>query len=386
MLAVDLGEQKVRYMVDTIAILAPDDDMVSLEDLYELTGKENVRVVRDGSEIVGYDVTWDDVQVAIRVPPVDVLVSRIDDIWEQVEDWLADRHDKKAKKILRRAERMIKILDCTITPDWDEDRKAQHLVQGIMESYDYALMVANGVIYNENGNIEIGPADSKLKYWQQPKVDLETGPAIERKKRSIKQLKHEEIPFIPHLPVIPDESLVTLRSTEEAAQRAIVLSLISRRAEGQSYDWFQQKVQQYELQDVVTEDEWEFAEDDEPPEYIVIKFSQRLESCWLLLWALGFVDRLNFPNNFAPPERAYEVIDSRSAEQFLLDANLRHAAELLDMTDLYYRYHWALVDAELFGKKPPRNMLLPVIYERHYALNWLTGYKELPWDEVSTDT
>lgn len=373
-------------MADKIAILAPDDDLVSLEDLYELTGIENVQVVYDGIEIVGYDVTWDDVSVAIRVPQIDALVSRLERIVEQVEDWLAERSDKKAKKILRRAERMMKIIDCTVTPDWDEDRKAQHLVQGIMESYDYALMFAGGVLYNENGNIEIGPLESKLKYWRQPKVEIETGPAVDRKKRSIQQLKREDIPFIPHLPVIPDESLATFRSTEEAAKRALVLSFVSRRAEGQSSDWFQEKVQQYGVQDAVADEEWVFAEDDDPPEYIVVRFSQRLESCWLLLWALGFIPQLNFPSSFAPVDRAYEAIDSRSAEQFMLEANLRDASELLDTTDLYYRYHWALVDAELFGKKPPRNMLMPVVYERHYALNWLIGYKEASWDEVPTDT
>ncbi|MCA9913163.1 MAG: DUF4272 domain-containing protein, partial [Anaerolineae bacterium] len=281
---------------------------------------------------------------------------------------------------------MIQIMDCTVMPDWDDDRKAQHLVQGIMESYDYALMVADGAVYNENGNIEIGPLDSKLKYWRQEKIELETGPAMERKKRSIKQLKREDIPFIPHLPVIPEESFINLRSTEEAARRAIVLSLVSRRAEGQSFDWFQQKVEQYRVQDAVTEDEWEFAEDDEPPEYILVKFSKRLESYWLLLWALGFVQQLNFPNNFAQVDRAYDAIDSRSVDQFLLEAKLRDASELLDMTDLYYRYHWALVDAELYGKKPPKNMLMPVVYERHYALNWLIGYKDASWDEVPTDT
>ncbi len=373
-------------MPDKIAILAPDDEIISLEDLYELTGEENVRVLQDGDEIVGYDVTWDDVQVAIRVPPVDTLVSRLDHLWEDVESWLAERRDKKAKKIRRRAERMVKILDCTITPDWDEERKAQHLIQGIMESYDYALMVADGAVYNENGNIEVGPMDSKLKYWKQPKVDLETAAALERKKRTIAQLKQENIPYIPHLPVIPDESIANLRSTEDAARRCVALSLVSRRAEGQSLNWFKRKVQQYGLKQTITEDEWEFAEDEEPPEYVTLKFSQRLESCWLLLWALGFVNRLNFPDSFALVDRAYEEIDSRSMAQFLQYATLRDATELLDTTDLYYRYHWAIVDAELYGKKPPRNIEPVVVYERHYALNWLIGYKDAEWDEVPTDT
>jgi hypothetical protein len=27
-----------------------------------------------------------------------------------------------------------------------------------------------------------------------------------------------------------------------------------------------------------------------------------------------------------------------------------------------------------------------VVYERHYALNWLTGYMDQDWDDISTDT
>jgi len=373
-------------MADTISILAPDDAIVSVEDLYELTGEENIQAMYDGNEVIGYDVTWDDVQVKIRVPPVDEIVSRLDQIWSKVASWLSDRKGKKAKKIQRRAERMIKIIDCTVTPDWDDDRKAQHLVQGIMESYDYAMMYADGAVYNENGNIEAGPADSKLKYWKQPKIDLETGLAIERKKRTINQLKKENIPYIPHLPVIPDEDIAELRSTEEAARRAIALSLVARRAEGQSLNWLKRKVRQYGIRATITDDEWEFVEDEEPPEYIVLKFSQRLESCWLLLWALGFVNGLTFPNNFALVDRAYEEIDSRTIEQFLQEAELRDATEILDTTDLYYRYHWAVVDAELYGKKPPHKMEPVVVYERHYALNWLIGYKDAEWDEVPTDT
>jgi hypothetical protein len=29
---------------------------------------------------------------------------------------------------------------------------------------------------------------------------------------------------------------------------------------------------------------------------------------------------------------------------------------------------------------------LEIVQERHYAINWITGYGGLPWDEVTTDT
>ena len=61
-------------------------------------------------------------------------------------------------------------------------------------------------------------------------------------------------------------------------------------------------------------------------------------------------------------------------------------SEVLDQADLIYRYHWAVVDANLKGKLPPGKLDGGVTMERHYALNWLIGYFDQEWDDISTDT
>lgn len=64
---------------------------------------------------------------------------------------------------------------------------------------------------------------------------------------------------------------------------------------------------------------------------------------------------------------------------------LRSKKELLDMADLYYRMDWTCVDDRLKGLETPQ--LNPgVVYERHYALNWLIQYMDREWDDVSCDT
>jgi hypothetical protein len=68
------------------------------------------------------------------------------------------------------------------------------------------------------------------------------------------------------------------------------------------------------------------------------------------------------------------------------DADLRPQSELLSAADLIYRYHWAVVDARLKGQEPPAGLEGAVVYERHYALNWLIGYSGPDWDDISTDT
>jgi hypothetical protein len=37
-------------------------------------------------------------------------------------------------------------------------------------------------------------------------------------------------------------------------------------------------------------------------------------------------------------------------------------------------------------QSPPAGLHPGVLYERHYALNWLIGYCDQEWDEVTTDT
>ena len=73
-------------------------------------------------------------------------------------------------------------------------------------------------------------------------------------------------------------------------------------------------------------------------------------------------------------------------EQFISSAKLRTPSEILDQADLIYRYHWAVVDARVNGKEPPAKLDPSVVMERHYALNWLIGYMNQEWDDVSTDT
>jgi hypothetical protein len=58
---------------------------------------------------------------------------------------------------------------------------------------------------------------------------------------------------------------------------------------------------------------------------------------------------------------------------------------MLDQADLMYRYNWAVTDARI-NSKPSADLEAGVVQERHYALNWLIGYMDQDWDDVSTDT
>ena len=76
----------------------------------------------------------------------------------------------------------------------------------------------------------------------------------------------------------------------------------------------------------------------------------------------------------------------RSSQQFVDQARLRPAAQILDQAHRIYRYHWAVRDAELESRPVPAGLNPGVTMERHQALNWLIGYLGQDWDNVSADT
>jgi hypothetical protein len=67
------------------------------------------------------------------------------------------------------------------------------------------------------------------------------------------------------------------------------------------------------------------------------------------------------------------------------NSTLRDSEEILNQTDLIYRIHWAVKEAQFNNQPIPANINIGVVYERHIALNWLTMYAE-DWDDLTADT
>jgi hypothetical protein len=211
--------------------------------------------------------------------------------------------------------------------------------------------------------------------------------SLERKRRSEAILQMEGVPFVAHLPVIGDEETAQIRSLEEVAWRAMALNIVAVKGEGLEQVRVLEIMEQYKLEHALTPKEREFILNDEPSEHDRIQFAWRYECYWVLLWALSYIEELGRPDQICDVPRAVRVMVDRTAEEFIRDGKLRSASEILDATDLIYRYDWACVDARLKGKPAPAGLDAGVVMERHHALNWLVGYADnAEWDDVSTDT
>jgi Domain of unknown function (DUF4272) len=219
--------------------------------------------------------------------------------------------------------------------------------------------------------------------------------AVARKHRTEARLRDEGVPFIRHLPRIETRDEVKLRTKEEIAYRSLALTVVTVKAIGMRQPSVENAVKHLGLAPHFSPRERGFILDPKPPHQDVVHFSWSGEAAWPLFWALGFVHQLDRPIPVVGerdlPEAVHAVQD-HGAGPFIDGARLRSLDEVLDETDLIYRYHWAVREAWLRGRKMPAGLDPGVVEERHHALNWLVvPCDEQPdewpeWDEVDTST
>jgi len=210
--------------------------------------------------------------------------------------------------------------------------------------------------------------------------------AISRKERSEALLRAEGVPINKTLPVIETEWEAKTRTKDEVAYRALALLVAAVKGEGLDQPTVDRIIKDYGLEPHFTPKERSFIKNALPSQHDRVKFAWRYEAAWTLLWALGYVEKLDKPSSICDVPRAVRFMQERKAGLFVADAKLRPLSEMLDQADRIYRYHWAVVDRRVNGRKPLSGIEPGVTLERHYALNWLIGYMEQEWDDISTDT
>ncbi len=211
---------------------------------------------------------------------------------------------------------------------------------------------------------------------------------LTRKERTEKFLEEKRIKINYNLPRIESEKDTTIRNPKEIAQRVVVLAVTNMVAfSGMTGQQAIAYLKQYDVWKYVTDDEKSFLENPTPERKN--QASWQCEGIWVLMWSLGAIDELLFPDkmcdlNSIPGER-YPIGPNKDPNEFINRVvNSRTKTEILDANDLYYRINWACVDARLNGLE--LNVNPGVVYERHYALNWLINYMQQDWDDISTDT
>lgn len=219
--------------------------------------------------------------------------------------------------------------------------------------------------------------------------------ALARKERSENKLREEGVPINVHLPVIEEEEQLQIRSVEEAAARAIALCIAAVKGESdgagedpeETSGLIARITNQYGADTFFTEREQVYLNESVPERTQIAAFSWGYESYWVMLWALGFIEKLERPDQICDVGHAVSILQQHeNFEDFLRASRMRSKQEIMDEADLIYRYDWACVDARIQNLEAPAGLDAGVVYERHRSLNWLIHYMDQEWDHVTTDT
>lgn len=211
--------------------------------------------------------------------------------------------------------------------------------------------------------------------------------ALQRKARSEALLKNAGLPVNPGLPLLGLDEAVSPRPVEDICYRALSLLPIAGRGCGLEPEAEAEMIERHDLQKHFTPAEQAYIKDPSPADQTRVQFCWRFESAWALLWALGYIEEgLAPPSDVCDVQRAYELAYDRPGAAFVKDARPLPFPDLLDQADLAYRSHWAVRQLWLTGQGVPEQVNPSIVYERYYALTWLTEGAGAAWDDVETDT
>jgi hypothetical protein len=210
----------------------------------------------------------------------------------------------------------------------------------------------------------------------------------ERKTKTETALQNLGIPTNSWLPLTEDEHDVRLRTPIEIAKRCVILArLVCLACDECSREEILEYFEDYSLMDSVSEEEKNLLGKDSLEKNEKIELSWKAEAIWLLLWAIKKIEELKLPTETCDVLMLVDKLPKQCDDPttFFRTSSLRMSNEILDMSDMLYRLHWASRDAYLNEKDAPANLHEGVIMERHCAINWITYYAD-NWDDITTDT
>jgi hypothetical protein len=181
-----------------------------------------------------------------------------------------------------------------------------------------------------------------------------------------------------------------LRSSDDIAQRTMALACVYGLSinvpRNELINWLDREA----IRSALSPAEADLFEMVALTEQQLIDISWRSEAIVMLLWSVGFIPKLPPENEESDPESFLNLIPPYTADMssdwFFAACHARPSSELLGMADIVAQLHWQVREAQLKGVLCPAHINPGVIKERHHAINWITGYGGLGWDDVTTDT
>ncbi len=214
----------------------------------------------------------------------------------------------------------------------------------------------------------------------------------ERKAASEEIIKKQNIGVNPNLPMVPPSNEVTVKSLETICKRyiasivtiQIVFELGNDSSEG--IEFFTNLLKQFDVMDSLNAKEKSVLAGS-PTQQECTDVVWEYECCCSLAWALGLIDNMDDNSCICDCEKLVRLVSGcNSQADFISKCKLRDTEEILDMLDLFYRYHWATVQKKWIDPKLPIGDLNEeVVFERRRGLEWLIA-EETDWHDIMLNT
>lgn len=131
----------------------------------------------------------------------------------------------------------------------------------------------------------------------------------------------------------------------------------------------------------------------------IIDLDWAYEALWSLLWCLGLVNDISDASQlcdcnyvmglvmdaYKNPEKVSFFKKKTSFETFRDKCHLRSLEEILNMEDLYFRYHWAIHEKKVNLNASIGNLNSSNVLERRRGLEWVLSNEE-DWYNVNLTT
>ncbi len=256
------------------------------------------------------------------------------------------------------------------------------------EQANAVCFLADGSVRDPQGRVLISQGEPALDDQAQVPYPPD---ARERRAHHLAQLSAQGVRVPPSLPPVAGEGEARVRDAAAVRQRMLALFAVALRAEMLAAGDAPPALHEVEgrlpgVTAALSPQERAFFAQAQPEQQMLANFGWRHESLAVLQWALGLADTLPQPTALCDvPLVAQRALDQAQAPARTLPT-LRPLPELLDALDLHLRLHWAVRQAGHTQQAPPAGLVPGVVYERHYALNWLLHFEDADWDEVDTPT
>ena len=206
--------------------------------------------------------------------------------------------------------------------------------------------------------------------------------------------------YVCELPLNDDDENIRLRSQEDVVRRTIGTLIVSLYSEAllnpeenmsvtEARDFIRKVMKDFsvdKLEDVLTEQEMKYIEDDHSEESDRINFSWHYENLYVLEWILGLAE-WTYPDGICDVGKMIQNLRKfDSIANMCKKTVMRSKEEILDKADLIYRMDWAAVDSRIHGMQGPAGLDHGVVQERHKTLNWMICFANAEWDDVPTPT